>query len=309
MTDTPEPTTEIAVREETQLVNPIAAGLAAADTLGAWIARSGMFGCKTVEEGKVIAMTCVTERITPQQYLETYDTVMGRPGMKAHAMLAKLRTHGGDYIVGEWTDDVCSMTFTWKDKSYDYTYTMADAEKAGLIKADSGYKKRPKNMMFARCASNGLRAYVPELFAGHYLAEELLDDVPMPPTVATSPLITENTPETIVAHCEPEEPEVLSPEPEPEKEAALFSAVLLDAGIDLAAACAFVRETWKISDSKPRSEKGYRDMLDGLPSAHKNAVLTRLDTFAEKVKTHAVLTKLDTFAEKVKTHAEESKKE
>ena len=190
---------ELMVRGETQvaMVNPIANALEQAGQLGEWMAKSGLFGCKNIEEGKVMAMTCILEKISPMEYLDTYDTVKGRPRMKSSAMLAKFIKHGGAYKVIERSDKVCVIDFTWRDEVIQFSFDIEEAKKAGLVKTDSGWDKWTKNMLFARCVTNYLRTHAPELFAGQYSVEEMRDDVPSapPPVQPVKPLFAENVKE------------------------------------------------------------------------------------------------------------------
>ena len=151
-----------------------------------------LFGCSSFEEAAVLAITMDTENITPMEYMNTYDTVQGRPRMKSDAMLAKFVSRGGDYNIKKREADECTIEFIWRDKTTSFTYTMEDAKTAGLVKGGGAYEKHPKNMLFLRCASNGLRMYAPELFAGHYTKEEILSSAEPAPPVQVQPLFGNN---------------------------------------------------------------------------------------------------------------------
>jgi hypothetical protein len=178
-----------------QAANPIVSALDAADRLGEWMAKSQMYGVKTVEQGKVLAMTCVVEKITPMEFNQTYHVIDGRPTMRADAMVARFCRNGGDYEITKWTDKVCAIRFTWarngKPKTFEYEFTMDDANRAKLVKSGGAWEKTPKQMLFARCVSMGLRASVPELFAGCYLPDEIREDVVMPAAAEAKPLIVD----------------------------------------------------------------------------------------------------------------------
>ena len=167
-----------------QAANPIVSALDAADRLGEWMAKSQMYGVKTVEQGKVLAMTCVVERMTPMEFSQTYHVIDGKPWMRADAMVARLCRNGGDYEIITWTDKVCRILFSWtrngKPKTFEYEFTMDDANRAKLVKSGSAWEKTPKQMLFARCVSMGLRSFVPELFAGCCLPDESREDIVVP---------------------------------------------------------------------------------------------------------------------------------
>jgi hypothetical protein len=176
-----------------QAANPIVSALDAADRLGEWMAKSQMYGVKTVEQGKVLAMTCVVEKITPMEFSQTYHVIDGKPWMRADAMVARLCRNGGDYEIIIWTDKVCKILFSWtrngKPKTFEYEFTMDDANRAKLVKSGSAWEKTPKQMLFARCVSMGLRSFVPELFAGCCLPDESREDVVVPVSEESKPLI------------------------------------------------------------------------------------------------------------------------
>jgi 5'-3' exonuclease len=58
------------------------------------------------------------------------------------------------------------------DPPFSLTYTMADAEMAGLVKDKSGWKKNPADMLVARASSKLARLVYPEAVHGLYAPEE-----------------------------------------------------------------------------------------------------------------------------------------
>ena len=76
-----------------------------------------------------------------------------------------------DYRVIESTDKICSIDFyQGKEKIGNSTFTEADAKKAGTKNQD----KFPKNMLFARAISNGVKWFTPDVFSGPvYVPEEM----------------------------------------------------------------------------------------------------------------------------------------
>jgi len=78
-----------------ELYDRIADPLEAIDRMGEYLAKSGMFGCEKVEQGKVIAMACLSEKKNPMDIARTYHIIDGRLSMRADAMLAEFRNRGG----------------------------------------------------------------------------------------------------------------------------------------------------------------------------------------------------------------------
>lgn len=204
-----------------KLNNPIEA----IDRLGEIFAKSGMFGCEKVEQGKVLALICMSERKSPVQLLKTYHIVKGNLSKKALAALAEFRSNGGkhkwlksgDEPVAKEDDRYAEIELTDKDGNKNvYRYSIADGKAEGLVKADSRWTKRPGNMLRARCISNGLGMLCPEIFAGD-------DDNDAAPQAEPKPLLTTDEKaakiieaEVVHAPAPATAPVETKPEPKPE---------------------------------------------------------------------------------------------
>lgn len=105
--------------------------------------------------------------------------IQGKPTVGANLMAAAVRSHPRyDYRVKELTDTVCELEFFDGGKvAGPSRFTIQDAEKAELTTGKNGHtwKKFPRNMLFARAMSNGVRWYAPDIFSGNvvYVPEEL----------------------------------------------------------------------------------------------------------------------------------------
>ena len=103
--------------------------------------------------------------------------VQGRVAFGANVMAAALKRTGRyTYRVTELTDTKCTIDFFEivggkREPIGASTFTREDAAKAGTKNMD----KFPKNMLFARAMSNGVKWYAPDVFAGApvYTPEEL----------------------------------------------------------------------------------------------------------------------------------------
>ena len=100
----------------------------------------------------------------------------GRVSMDAVLMAGCIRrSNDYDYQVVEHTAENCVLHFTRRGELIGLsTFSIADAERAGLTKNDT-WSKYPRNMLFARALSNGARWYCPDIFGGGsvYTHEEL----------------------------------------------------------------------------------------------------------------------------------------
>jgi hypothetical protein len=199
-------------------------------TIGKAFAESGMFGCKTVAQGIVLALHCHYEQISPVRVLQTYHLIEGHLTMRADAMLAAFRKAGGEFT---WIKDgkdgqSAAIRLKFAGNEYVSEFTFADAEKALLVKKDkpnSNWMKTPANMLRARAVSDGVRMLAPEVVCGIYTPEEMGDYEPETITatattkrgakttpaitapVEATPSITVSQPEVIeVTETKPAEP-------------------------------------------------------------------------------------------------------
>ena len=143
-------------------------------TTGDWFFKSGMFGCKTPTQGNVLALEVYMTGQRPSEIMAENMIVEGRLTKRYEQMLVQLRQSGGDY---EWIDDgsdlqKATIAITWKSKTKQYSYTMEMAKRAELVKAGSGWMKRPDNMLRSKAARNGLQMYAPEILNGAITPED-----------------------------------------------------------------------------------------------------------------------------------------
>ena len=103
--------------------------------------------------------------------------IKGKPAVGANLMAAAVKSNPRyDYRVLKMEDDVVSIEFfervDGKRESIGIsTFSAKDAQKAGT----QNMGKFPRNMLFARAISNGIRWYCPDVFSGNtaYVPEEL----------------------------------------------------------------------------------------------------------------------------------------
>ena len=110
--------------------------------------------------------------IDPFSAMTGIHIIQGRPSVGAGLMAAKVKASGKyDFRVREMTDQVCSIEFFEHGESIGTsTFTIEDAKKAGTKNVD----KFPRNMLYARAMSNGVRWFCPDVFTcPTYTPEEL----------------------------------------------------------------------------------------------------------------------------------------
>lgn len=103
--------------------------------------------------------------------------INGKPAPGANLMASKVKSSGRyDYRVRQMDDTVCKIEFfqrvfdKWESIGVS-EFTIEQARKAGV----KNLEKYPRNMLFARAMSNGVKWFVPDIFDGMavYTPEEL----------------------------------------------------------------------------------------------------------------------------------------
>lgn len=166
---------------EIQLYERITDPMAAVAAMGSFLAKSGMFGCENVEQGNVIALTCMTERMSPLGFKRKFHLVEGNPSMKADYMLGEFRTRGGKHRVLSRTAEKAEVELlaAGDDKWYSFAFTWEEAQLEPFVKNNKGgFKKNwatpraRKETLWARVISEGVHTLMPEVVAGVYTPEE-----------------------------------------------------------------------------------------------------------------------------------------
>jgi hypothetical protein len=119
------------------------------------------------------------------------NIIEGKPTLSANIMASAVKRSGRyNYRVTEMTDTICTIAFseliggTWQNVGVS-SFTLAEAKKALLTEGSptknggkrgyGNWEKYPKNMLFARAISSGIRYYCPDVMNGSavYTPEEL----------------------------------------------------------------------------------------------------------------------------------------
>lgn len=134
--------------------------------------QSGMFAdIKSGQQAMVKIMAGAEVGLPPFQSMSGIHIIQGKPVIGAGLIASKIKGSGKyDYEVIEMTDKNCSIDFyQGKKKIGNSAFSMEDAKKAQTKNLD----KFPKNMLFARAISNGVKWYCPDVFGGPvYVPEE-----------------------------------------------------------------------------------------------------------------------------------------
>ena len=144
--------------------------------IGKAFAESGMFpDIKSAAQAVVKIQAGAEMGIPPFAAMSGIHIIQGKPTIGAGLMAANVKASNKyDYKVIEQTEKVCSIDFyKGKEKLGNSTFTIEEAKKAGTKNLD----KFPKNMLFARAISNGVKWYTPDVFSGPVYTPEEFDVV------------------------------------------------------------------------------------------------------------------------------------
>jgi len=136
-------------------------------------AESGMFADTKSAAQAIVKIQAGQEiGIPPFAAMTGIHIIQGKPTIGAGLIASRVKGSGKyDYRVVEASEKVCSIDFyQGATKIGNSTFTIEDARKALTKNID----KFPKNMLFARAISNGVKWYCPDIFSGPvYVPEEM----------------------------------------------------------------------------------------------------------------------------------------
>ena len=137
--------------------------------------ESGMFpDIKSSSQAMVKIMAGQEFGIPPFAAMSGIHIIAGKPTIGAGLMAQRIKSSGKyDYNVIELSETICNIEFNQgKAILGNSIFTIEDAKKAGTKNLD----KFPKNMLFARAISNGVRWFTPDIYSTVvYVPEEMAD--------------------------------------------------------------------------------------------------------------------------------------
>lgn len=103
------------------------------------------------------------------------NIIQGKVEISARMMSALIRKAGHKIAITENTDNICTLLGTRCDtgETLSVSFTVADAQKAGLIKPNGGWTKFPKDMCFARALSRLARQLFSDVIGIGYVEGEI----------------------------------------------------------------------------------------------------------------------------------------
>ena len=99
----------------------------------------------------------------------------------AQLLRALAEQRGYRVTAEDWTDQACTAVLWHHGAEVGrYTYTLEDAQRAGLIRDRSGWVKSPRRMLWARASKYVIDDFAPGVSLGLYVEEEADEIVPPP---------------------------------------------------------------------------------------------------------------------------------
>src|SRR5438477_4803921 len=122
--------------QEIELYSKLQDPIQACDKMGEWFSGSGLFGCKTPQQGKMLALICVTEEMTPAQLSRRFDICDGRLRQKAVSILADFLKAGGKK---KWIKDGTDgkeaiIELSFDGETIQSRFTIDDAKRQNLVR-------------------------------------------------------------------------------------------------------------------------------------------------------------------------------
>ena len=146
--------------------------------------QSGMFvDIKSSSQATVKILAGQEFGIPPFAAMSGIHLIQGKPTIGAGLMAQRVKKSGKyTYNVLQLTDAICEIEFIQLPKTIlgKSSFTIDDAKKAGTKNID----RFPKNMLFARAISNGVRWFTPDIYDSVVYVPEEMQEVEQPAQIA-----------------------------------------------------------------------------------------------------------------------------
>lgn len=162
-------------------------------------AQSNLFPDSTSQAKAIMIIAAGREiGLEPFESLANVNFLEGKPIYSAACLASKVKEHPDyDYDVSEMTAERCRIEFSDKRqmKKKIFEFTMKEANDSGLSKGKIHmYQKFPKEMLFNRCITRGIRVFCPHIGkAGVYTEADDFGENPRSEFTTTDYTISGNT--------------------------------------------------------------------------------------------------------------------
>ena len=166
-----------AVRQQTSLSIPNEHEMMVYHTMAEQAVSSKMYRGIGEKAGVMMIMLSARELgIPPMQALNGgINIINGKAEISARMMSALIRKAGHEIKIKESTDTFCTLVGKRSDtgESEEATFSIEDAQRAGLVKPGGGWVKCPKDMCFARSLSRLGRQLFSDVIGIGYVEGEI----------------------------------------------------------------------------------------------------------------------------------------
>lgn len=141
--------------------------------------QSRLFGVTSAEQAMAIMLKGYELGLSLTASFEFIQQIQGRPALSPRGALALiLQCPELENLKIEDKANACTVTMKRRGGfEYTSTFTLDDAQKAGLVKDDSGWKKYPANMLRWRAIGFCADVVFPDVIGGMKRADELGADI------------------------------------------------------------------------------------------------------------------------------------
>jgi len=145
--------------------------------LGWWLslAESGQETAQARGGRAALRLYYVTQLGLPLWAASHLSVINGRLVVSSELLRAIAARAGYDVAPEDWTDDSCTAYVVRRADGEvigRYTFTIADAQRAELIRPRSAWVTHPRRMLWARAAAFALRDAIPEVVLGFQTTDE-----------------------------------------------------------------------------------------------------------------------------------------
>jgi len=159
--------------------------------------KARMFGVTNWEQAAAIMVKGHELGLGLAASFEFIQVVMNKPALSPRGCLALI--HRSDLIevkIKESTTERCTVWMRRKDSGFEFetTWTMEDAEKAGVVKDNSGWKSYPANMLRWRAIGFCADVVCPDLIGGLKRADEFGAEIDSQGNVVDGEFMIQNAP-------------------------------------------------------------------------------------------------------------------
>jgi hypothetical protein len=135
------------------------------------------FGCSNAEQAAAIMIKGQELGFQMSAAFEYIHIILGKVSLSPRGALALIHQHSDliEVKIEESNDKQCTVWMRRKDSGFEFrrTFTIDEAEKAGLVKPDSGWEKWRTNMLMWRCVGFVADVVCPDLVGGMKRSDEL----------------------------------------------------------------------------------------------------------------------------------------